>query len=107
MNYMIVFDGNMPVLSPEIADEIIMLEKMVKEITAKEKAVKAAILEAMQANGITKLETPELLINYIAPTDRETFDSKLLRADFPDIYDAYAKISPVAASVRIKVKGEK
>lgn len=104
MNEMIIYDGNLPVLSPETAAEIVNLERMVKEITAKQKAVKQAILELMQANGITKLETPELLINYIAPTDRVSFDSKAFENEFPEIYDQFCKISPVAASIRIKLK---
>lgn len=104
MNDMIIFNGNIPTLNPKTVAEIYFIEQTIKEITAKQKAVKQAILEAMQANGITKLETPELLINYIAPTDRESFDNKAFQKEFPEIYDQYVRISPVAASIRIKLK---
>ena len=58
----------------------------------------------MEENGILKLETNAVAITYVAPTTRETLDTKELRKDFPEVYDAYAKISPVKASIRIKVK---
>ena len=59
----------------------------------------------MESKGIIKLDTDELTISYVAPTDRETLDTKALREELPDIYDTYAKISPVKSSIRIKLKG--
>ena len=59
---------------------------------------------AMEQYGLVKIETPSFLINYIAQTDRETFDSKKFKADNPDLYDEYIRITPVKASVRIKLK---
>ena len=47
-----------------------------------------------------------MTITYIAPTTRETFDSKAFRAKNPKLYDEYVKIGAVASSVRIKLKGE-
>ena len=41
---------------------------------------------------------------YVAPTTRTTIDSKKLKADHPDIAEAYSKTSNVSASVRITVK---
>lgn len=59
----------------------------------------------MESKGIIKLDTDELTISYVAPTDRETLDTKALREELPDIYDTYVKISPVKSSIRIKLKG--
>ena len=58
----------------------------------------------MESKGIIKVETEEITISYIAPTDRETFDSKRFKADHADLFDEYVKMSPVKSSVRIKVK---
>ena len=58
----------------------------------------------MEENQVIKLETPDLLISYVASTDRETFDSKTFKADQQDLYDEYVKMSPVKASIRIKLK---
>lgn len=89
-----MIDGN-AVLDPVTADLLANFEKQVKEIKKKEDEVKSLVLEAMENNGIVKVETDALTINYIAKTDRETFDSKTFRKDHADLYDEYVKITPV------------
>ena len=96
--------GEAAILDGTTAKHIAEFEKMAKEIKAKEDELKKAILTEMESKGIIKLETDELTISYVAATDRETFDSKKLRADNPDLYDEYIKISTVKPSVRIKLK---
>ena len=61
-------------------------------------------MREMEQKGVVKLDNDVVTITYIAPTDRETFDSKKFKEEQPDMYDEYVKISPVKASVRIKVK---
>ena len=92
------------VFLPEIAVRIAEFEKQLKIITDREKALKAAILREMEQLGVIKLETPELLINYIAATDREALDTKALKAELPEVFDTYCKISSVKPQIRIKVK---
>ena len=60
--------------------------------------------EAMITTGFKKLETDFATITYKEPTERETFDSKAFRADHPDEYDEYVKLSPVSDSIVIKLK---
>lgn len=96
--------GEAAILDGTTAKHIADFEKMAKEIKAKEDALKAAILAEMESKGVLKLETDELNITYVAPTERETLETKILREELPDIYDAYVKISPVKASIRIKLK---
>ena len=96
--------GEAAILDGTTAKHIAEFEKMAKDIKAKEDELKKAILTEMESKGIIKLETDELTISYVAATDRETFDSKKLRADNPDLYDEYIKISTVKPSVRIKLK---
>lgn len=79
-------------------------EKAMKRAKEEYEQMKANLLEAMEQNGIVKIDTPELLINYVAPTEQERFDSKLLKETSPDLYDQFVKFAPVKASVRIKVK---
>ena len=93
-------------LSPYASAILADFEKQAKAIKAKEDELKKRILEEMEKNGIIKIDTAELTITYVAPTTRETFDSKAFRADNPSLYDEYVKIGAVAPSVRIKVKGE-
>ncbi len=96
--------GEAAILDGTTAKHIAEFEKMAKDIKAKEDELKKAILAEMESKGIIKLETDELTISYVASTDRETFDSKKLRADNPDLYDEYIRISTVKPSVRIKLK---
>lgn len=58
----------------------------------------------MEENGVVSIKGDGLSVTYIAPSQRETFDSKEFRADFPELYDSYVKLSPVKSSVRIKAE---
>ena len=100
-------DDNTLSIPSYISTEIANLERTAKEIEAKQKALKAKLLEEMEKHGIIKIDTEDLTITYVAPTTRETFDGKSFRADFPDLYDEYVKIGTVSPSVRLKLKGEK
>lgn len=93
------------ILDRETATKIAEFEQMAKEIKAKEDELKKAILKEMESKQLIKLDTDNLTITYIAPSERESLDSKTLREELPDIYDAYVKISPVKPSIRIKLKG--
>lgn len=92
------------ILDKQSIEEIKEVEKLAKALKAKQDAIKAELLKVMEDNNIIKFENEDLLINYIGPTQRETFDSKHLKADNPDLYDLYVKLSEVKASVRIKLK---
>lgn len=104
MNELIKIENGAALLDPETAERIAEFEAAAKRIKDRSDALKAEILKEMEAKGVIKLETPEMIISYIAPTDRETFKSKEFRADHPQMYDEYVKMSPVKASVRIKLK---
>ena len=86
---------------------LVDLERQAKEIKAKQDALRARILEEMEAKGFKKIETEDISIVYKAGYDKETFQSKEFRADHPDLYDEYIKMSPVKASIVIKLKEEK
>jgi regulator of replication initiation timing len=101
---LIRMENDNAVLMPSASAMLAEFERQVKEIKAKEEELKQRILAEMEANGILKVETDELSITYVAPTSRESFDSKAFRKDNPDLYDEYVKISQVSASVRLKVK---
>lgn len=96
--------GNKGLLNPEVSNKIAEFERKIKKLKEQEDLLKKSIMDEMEAKGIVKIENDDLLINYIAPCDRETFDSKKLREDNPDLYDEYVKISKVKASIRVKVK---
>lgn len=105
MDNLIMVINDVPVLNGSTAAKVAEFERMAKEIKAKEDELKKAILTEMESGGFLKLDTDELVISYVAPTDRETLDTKTLKEELPDIYDAYVKITPVKSSIRIKLKG--
>ena len=106
MDELIVYDGNTAMIDPDVAEMLAEFERQVKLITDKQKVLKQRILDEMESKGILSIKTPELTISYVAPTTRETFDSKTFRKDHPDLYDEYVSISMVKASVRMKVVSE-
>ena len=106
MDELIVFEGKTALLNPVVAGHLAEFEMMAKSIKAKQDELKQRILEEMESKGILSIKTPELTISYVAPTTRETFDSKAFRKDHPDLYDEYINISMVKASVRMKVVSE-
>lgn len=92
------------VLDKGTMDEIKEIEKLSKSLKERQDKVRAELQKVMEDNNIIKFESDEIVVNYIAPTRRESFDSKQLKADNPDLYDLYVKLSPVKASIKIKVK---
>lgn len=98
-----VVDGQAQ-LNETVSQKIAAFERQIKDMKAQEEDLKAQILAAMEAGGILWIDTPEIKITYIAPTDRESLDSKGLKAEHPDLYDEYVRFVPVRSSVRIKVK---
>ena len=105
MNELIKIENGNSLLNAEVSNKIAEFERQIKFIEEQEKALKEAIKEEMEARGILKIEDEinGMTITYIAPTQRETFDSKKFKKDNPDLYDEYVKLSPVKSSIRIKL----
>lgn len=90
----------------EAEAEIKKFELLKKEVEAKAEVLKQQIVEAMRTQSIKSFENESIKITYIAPTTRETIDSKKLKAEMPEIAAKYTKTSKVKDSVRITLKGE-
>ena len=84
--------------------KIAYLELAKKNIENDESALREQLLQAMEKYGVKKFETDEVTFTYVAPTTRNTIDSKALKAEQPDIAALYTKTSNVKASVKITVK---
>lgn len=101
---LIKVENEIGILDTEVSKKVAEFEKTLKEIKEKEEELKQNILTEMENKNILKLETDDLTITYIAPAERETFDSKRFREENSDLYDEYVKFSPVKSSIRVKVK---
>lgn len=91
-------------LSSSALDTLMKYEETLAALKTDYDELKKKLLLEMEKKNVIKVETDGIRINYIAETDRETFNSKAFRNEHPDLYDEYVTISPVKASVRIKVK---
>lgn len=100
----IKIEENVALLSEEVTAKIVEFEKQIKLIKEEEDKLKQTILSEMEKNNIIKLESENLTISYVAPYDRESFDSKAFKEVHQDLYDEYVKMTPVSSSIRIKVK---
>ena len=96
--------GGYPMRAEQAIKMLAGFETQVKEIEKKQKAIKDALLAAMEQNGVVKIETPEMLVNYIAASTRESFDTATFKKENPDAYDLYCKITPVKPSLRVKLR---
>lgn len=105
MNGLIKIENGNSILDIAVSNQIAEFERQIKLLKEQEENLKEAIKAEMEAKGILKVEdtTNGMTISYIAPTTRETFDSKKFKADNPDIYDEYVRLSPVKSSIRIKL----
>lgn len=88
----------------ETENKIATVMKQLAELKEAEKTLKEALLGEMQRRNIKKIDTPKLTITYVDETTKEDFDKKAFREAHKDLYDEYAKITPVKAYVKIGVK---
>ena len=98
-----VEDGN-AVMSMEFMTHMLSVKDQLKKLKEIDDANNEMLLEAMEKHHLIKFENDAILVNYIAPTDRETFNTKKFKEQCPDVYDAYCTMKPVKASVRVKAK---
>lgn len=104
MDEILVVKGFDVEISANISSQIKDFELQVKAIKEKEDELKEKILVAMREHGVTKIESPDLTISYIAPTTKDTLDTKKLKEERPDVYNEYVRVSEVKDSIRIRVK---
>ena len=103
MSNLIALTKDGALLNAETAKKIAEFERQKKKIDALENELRAEIMMEMEERGIIKAVSEDVSITYIPAGDRESFDSKSFRKKHPDLYDEFVRISPVKASIRIKV----
>lgn len=107
MNDLITIEDGFAILDHKVATQIADFERVIAQLKEKEDELRERILFEMEQKGIKKIDTMDLVLTYKAPYDRESFQSKQFREDNPDLYDQYIRMTPVRASVSIKLKEDK
>ena len=102
MKDLIVIENNKPILASRMVDNLIDIEKKIKELKAIQDGYKKTIKEAMEAKGVIKIadEITGLSISYIA---EQTVS--LLPEENPDLYDKYVTMDgKKSAYITIRTK---
>ena len=90
-------------VAEEIVNKIIEFNKAKKEMEYQEKLLKDGLMEAMNTLGIKKFIINGLSATVKDGSTRTTIDTKRLKEECPDIYEAYSKTSEVKSSLILTV----
>lgn len=74
------------------------------ELEKQNSDMREAIKTAMEENGVTKFDGDLITITYVAPSVRNTFDSKKFKEERPKTYEKFLKTTKIKSSIRLKVK---
>ena len=80
------------------------LTKRIKELTAEADSLKAELLESMEKHGDKSFDTGSMLVTYVAPSKRSSFDSTRFKKEHADLYGEYQKESATKASLKITLR---
>ena len=83
-------------------ENLIALDSGCKRLDKSLKDLKGKLKDYMEENKIKKIDTKNGAITFIESSEDVRFSSKDFKADYPDLYNKYSKLSPKASSIRIK-----
>ena len=83
---------------------LMSLQREKEAIERVQEQFRDSLKRAMEKAGITTAEFETFIATYVSPGTRETIDVKRLKAEKPEIYEEYKRVSETASSVRIRVK---
>lgn len=96
-----VQDGNITV-AEQVMQQLHDFQVQKAQMDLQEKAIKEALLKAMEENGVKSFENDFVKVMYKAPTTRKTVDTNALKEQ--NLYDLFVKESPVKSSVTLTWK---
>jgi len=103
MNELVKIENGEITVAEEIVNKIIEFNKTKKEMEYQEKLLKDGLMEAMNNLGIKRFIINGLSATIKDGSTRTTIDSKRLKEECPDIYEAYSKTSEVKSSITLSV----
>ena len=80
----------------------ISLDKQIKKRQAELKQLKEELQSEMGNYRVKTFSNNLGELVYVAPTERTTIDTRLLKKELPDVANKYTKVVTVKATVRIK-----
>jgi hypothetical protein len=95
--------GDIPEVFADLMDELITMSEAKKQIEEREKAIKEVVLAQMQKDGADKWCSDLIQFTRKAAYERESIDTKSLKAKMPEVYESFKKVTKVAESITYKV----
>lgn len=96
-------EGQM-VVAHSALERIAEIETEKKRLDKEYKKYRKVLQEGMEEYGIKKVDTDDVLITYIEPTEKLAINQKKLWAEYKDIAFKCQEFSPVKASIKITVR---
>jgi hypothetical protein len=95
--------GAVPDAMSAIVEELAMVKQHLDELAEREKELKKQLLTAMQGADEDTWGNDIIQITRKAAYQRESIDTKALKANEPSIYESYKKVTTVAESLTYKL----
>ena len=96
-------EGEIPDKVQPLVDELITVKKQLDILAEREKELKGLLLEAMGGSGCDKWSDDLIQISRKEAYERESVDTKSLKAKMPEVYESFKKVTKVAESLTYKV----
>ena len=84
-------------------NELAMVKKQMEQLEQREKELKGCLFELMRQRGLDKWGNDDIQLTVKEAYERESVDSKRLKAEYPEAYGECKKVTKVAASITIKL----
>lgn len=103
MNELVKIENGNIVISQEVAERIIQFEKLKKEVEYQEKILKAGLMECLKVLGKKNYIGNGLSATIRNGSTKTALDSKRLKAECPDIWEAYSTTSETSPSLILTI----
>lgn len=90
-------------IANEVIQEVIRIERELKELKDKQTELREGLLKQMQDHNIKSFKTDGLSLTRKLTTTKTSLDSKMLQEKYPEIYNECLKTSEVKESLLIKI----
>lgn len=95
--------GTLPERLREVEDEVVRIEVQMKRCKQRQEELKNGLYDLMEKNDIKSFTGQQVKLTRVLPVKSETFDSKRLKDEHPDIYSQYTKTTERSGSLKITI----
>ena len=96
-------ESDIPDAMQHLMDELIMVSENIKQLQEREAEIKSIVFRQMVQDGIDKYGNDLIQFSRKAAYERESIDTKELKAKMPEVYESFKKVTKVKESLTYKV----